>query len=54
LSLLPLQSLVIPGTIGKAVSGVIQSMSGSRIRLSPGKKVSIQNDIAEVLVPKLT
>jgi hypothetical protein len=54
LSLLPLQSLVIPGTVGKLVSGVIQRMSGSRIRLSPGQKVSIQNDIAEVLVPKLT
>lgn len=45
-----LQKVVSGGLLG----GLVQAASGKRIRLRPGDKVSIKNDIAEVLVPYLT
>lgn len=38
---------------GGALGGLVQQVAGDRIRLKPGVKISIRNDIAEVLVPKL-
>jgi hypothetical protein len=35
------------------LGGVIQTVKGGRLRLKPGQSLSIKNDIAEVLVPKL-
>ncbi|SOC54023.1 hypothetical protein SAMN05421879_102318 [Ornithinimicrobium cerasi] len=45
-----LQKVVSGGLLG----GLVQAASGKRIRLRPGDKVSIKNDIAEVLVPYMT
>lgn len=35
------------------LGNIVQKTVGGRIRLKPGAKVSIRNDIAEVLVPRL-
>ncbi len=45
-----LMFLVKSGDLG----GIVQGVVGGRIRLTPGVKLSIKNDIAEVLVPNLT
>lgn len=34
------------------IGGIIQKVAGNRLRLQPGTKVNIKNDIAEVIVPK--
>ena len=47
-----LASLLI-SKAGGLLGGLIQQIAGDRIRLKPGVKVSIKNDIAEVLVPSL-
>lgn len=46
-----LQPKLVSSTL---IGGLVQSVVGSRVRLGPGEKVSIKNDIAEVLVPNLT
>jgi len=35
------------------MGGLAQTVKGGRLRLTPGQTLSIKNDIAEVMVPKL-
>lgn len=50
----PVVAFLVKKIVGVPLGGLVQTVVGDRIRLNAGAKVEIRNDIAEVLVPKLS